>query len=400
MGMVEEVTVSGEPGYWFSGEPYFFTYTTPTASARSRPAWPATPSTATRRDLHPPGGRHPEGGGPHRRVDALSARAPGSLGCHRSRIPTGQPTQPPPVITYWCCVTPWPGAAFLRGRPATLHVRAACMWMMVSATWGARWPAAKASRVLRRHGRAAPRPAPARHGDLHEAEEVVQEAFARASVRWTRLRDYDVPEAWVRRVALNLAADRSRQLRRQGAGAAAPGPAAAVLAAPAEAVALLEALRTLPMRQRQVIVLHHLVDLPIEEVAATLGTRPGTVKPARPWPPRPGQPAQRRRGGAQLTMIHLRDHLQELAEAAASRRAYCRAYGCHPPRPPTTPPPRRRHRRAAGCESWPLVPLAPRTWAQAAGTWRRPRQLPGRASRPSWPPIPLTAARRRRSCGC
>ena len=31
-------------------------------------------------------------------------------------------------------------------------------------------------------------------GDLHEAEEVVQEAFARASVRWTRLRDYDVPE--------------------------------------------------------------------------------------------------------------------------------------------------------------------------------------------------------------
>jgi RNA polymerase sigma-70 factor, ECF subfamily len=32
-------------------------------------------------------------------------------------------------------------------------------------------------------------------GDLHEAEEVVQEAFARASLHWTRLRDYDVPEA-------------------------------------------------------------------------------------------------------------------------------------------------------------------------------------------------------------
>jgi RNA polymerase sigma-70 factor (ECF subfamily) len=44
------------------------------------------------------------------------------------------------------------------------------------------------------------------------------------------------------------------------------------------AVALLEALRTLPMRQRQAIVLHHLVDLSIEEVAATLGTRPGAVK--------------------------------------------------------------------------------------------------------------------------
>jgi hypothetical protein len=26
MGVVEEVTVGGEPGYWFSGEPHFFTY--------------------------------------------------------------------------------------------------------------------------------------------------------------------------------------------------------------------------------------------------------------------------------------------------------------------------------------------------------------------------------------
>jgi len=52
-------------------------------------------------------------------------------------------------------------------------------------------------------------------GDLHEAEEVVQEAFTRAATRWSRLRDYDVPEAWVRRVAMNLAADRARSLRRQ-----------------------------------------------------------------------------------------------------------------------------------------------------------------------------------------
>ena len=43
-------------------------------------------------------------------------------------------------------------------------------------------------------------------------------------------------------------------------------------------MALAEALRALPMHQRQAIVLHHLVDLPIEEVAATLGARSGTVK--------------------------------------------------------------------------------------------------------------------------
>jgi len=39
-------------------------------------------------------------------------------------------------------------------------------------------------------------------GDLNEAEEVVQEAFTRAVARWQRLRDYDRPEAWVRRVAM------------------------------------------------------------------------------------------------------------------------------------------------------------------------------------------------------
>jgi hypothetical protein len=53
-------------------------------------------------------------------------------------------------------------------------------------------------------------------GDLHEAEEVVQEAFTRAAARWSRLCDYDVPEAWVRRVAMNLVTDRARNLRRPG----------------------------------------------------------------------------------------------------------------------------------------------------------------------------------------
>ena len=56
------------------------------------------------------------------------------------------------------------------------------------------------------------------------------------------------------------------------------GPPATVPPASVEALALAEALRALPVRQRQAIVLHHLVDLSIEEVAATLGTRPGAVK--------------------------------------------------------------------------------------------------------------------------
>ena len=115
-------------------------------------------------------------------------------------------------------------------------------------------------------------------GDLHEAEEVVQEAFARASTRWARLRDYDRPEAWVRRVAMNLATDRSRRRHRQLAALQRHGPPAPVPPVSVGALALLHALGTLPIRQRQAIVLHYLADLPVEEVAATLGTRAGTVK--------------------------------------------------------------------------------------------------------------------------
>ena len=85
-------------------------------------------------------------------------------------------------------------------------------------------------------------------GDLHEAEDLVQEAFARASTRWARLRGYDIPEAWVRRVALR------------------------------HALAVEIALRTLPIRYRQVVVLHYLLGLPVEEVARELAIPAGTVK--------------------------------------------------------------------------------------------------------------------------
>ena len=57
-------------------------------------------------------------------------------------------------------------------------------------------------------------------GDLQDAEDVVQEALTRAAVRWERLRDYAVPEAWVRRVAMNLTSDGFRRARRRLAVAA------------------------------------------------------------------------------------------------------------------------------------------------------------------------------------
>ncbi len=50
-------------------------------------------------------------------------------------------------------------------------------------------------------------------GDRHEAEEAAQEAFARALARWPRLCQYDLPEAWIRRVALRIAIDSGRRRR-------------------------------------------------------------------------------------------------------------------------------------------------------------------------------------------
>jgi RNA polymerase sigma-70 factor, ECF subfamily len=115
-------------------------------------------------------------------------------------------------------------------------------------------------------------------GDLAEAENALQEAYARAFVRWSRVRGYDLPEAWVRRVAINLAAMADRSLRRRARALLRLGPPPLVPELSPELIDLHDALRALPLGQRQVIVLHHLVGLPVEEVARELRLAPGTVK--------------------------------------------------------------------------------------------------------------------------
>lgn len=117
-------------------------------------------------------------------------------------------------------------------------------------------------------------------GDLHEAEEVVQEAFTRAAGRWQRLREYDLPELWVRRVAINLATDSRRRVRRRLAVQAQLDAEAAAVVPPisVDGLAVAAALATLPRRQRQVVVLHYLLDVPVGEVARQLSMPVGTVK--------------------------------------------------------------------------------------------------------------------------
>jgi RNA polymerase sigma-70 factor (ECF subfamily) len=114
--------------------------------------------------------------------------------------------------------------------------------------------------------------------DLHEAEDCVQEAFARASTRWSRLRDYEAPEAWVRRVAFNLAASGGRRARRRLAILARLAPEPHQPPVSDDELALLQALGRLPMSQREPVVLHYLVGLPLDHIAAQLGVTTSSVK--------------------------------------------------------------------------------------------------------------------------
>jgi RNA polymerase sigma-70 factor (ECF subfamily) len=115
-------------------------------------------------------------------------------------------------------------------------------------------------------------------GDLNEAEDVVQEAFTRAAARWSRVRAYQAPEAWVRRVALNEAFTVMRRAKRQLRllGRLAPPQEAPEL--PSDMLDLLAAMRGLPANQREVLVLHYLVELSLEEVARHLRIPGGTAK--------------------------------------------------------------------------------------------------------------------------
>jgi RNA polymerase sigma-70 factor, ECF subfamily len=119
-------------------------------------------------------------------------------------------------------------------------------------------------------------------GSRAEAEDVVQEAFARALARWPGVAAYDQPDAWVRKVALRLAIDSTRRVRRTARLtariAANPYHADYDPLDPLPSTRLTAALLRVPLRQREVLVLHYLADLPVEAIARDRGLSAGTVK--------------------------------------------------------------------------------------------------------------------------
>jgi DNA-directed RNA polymerase specialized sigma24 family protein len=92
-------------------------------------------------------------------------------------------------------------------------------------------------------------------GDAGLAEELTQEALARVVRHWPQVREMDSPAAWVHRVGLNLA---NSSFRRRSA--------------------VRQAVRALPPRQREAVVLRYFLDVSVRDAAAQMGCAEGTVK--------------------------------------------------------------------------------------------------------------------------
>jgi RNA polymerase sigma-70 factor (ECF subfamily) len=116
-------------------------------------------------------------------------------------------------------------------------------------------------------------------GDRGVAEELAQEALARAVERWGRVATMHSPDAWVYRVAFNLARS---GFRRRAAERRATARLAGIAPAPpddtASAVAVRAAVHALPPRQRAVVIARFYGGLSVPETAEALGCAEGTVK--------------------------------------------------------------------------------------------------------------------------
>jgi RNA polymerase sigma-70 factor (sigma-E family) len=114
-------------------------------------------------------------------------------------------------------------------------------------------------------------------GDHGHAEDLVQTALLRTARRWSAARRD--PDAYARRVVVNLARDRWRLLRRRfGEAPLEIDVAVPVTDGLADRELLLAAVRLLPPGQRAVLVLRYFDDLSVADTAAALGCSTGTVK--------------------------------------------------------------------------------------------------------------------------
>lgn len=115
--------------------------------------------------------------------------------------------------------------------------------------------------------------------DRAAAEDVAQEAFLKLYLNWDAVRTHPAPDSWLYRVAVNRATDYRRRLARWMRTAArlreTPNAAQSEVWEPSPE--FLSAMHSLPQGQRTAAVLRYLLDMPVEEVAATMGISEGAV---------------------------------------------------------------------------------------------------------------------------
>lgn len=118
--------------------------------------------------------------------------------------------------------------------------------------------------------------------DCHTAEDVVQDAYVRVAARHYRLRDPHKALAYLRQTVVNLSRNslRRRMLARRHAASSLPVAASAEDDAidRFERQAVIQGLRALPRRQREVLVLRYYLECSVEETAELLGLSTGSVK--------------------------------------------------------------------------------------------------------------------------
>jgi RNA polymerase sigma-70 factor (sigma-E family) len=115
-------------------------------------------------------------------------------------------------------------------------------------------------------------------GDRHAAEDLVQEVLEQMYVKWRRIEG--APEAYARRALVNRSTNRWRSRGRRPEAPLAYHDVAEPDHSEDVAIrgAVVDALRSLPPRQRAAVVLRYLDDLPVSEVARAMDCTEGTVK--------------------------------------------------------------------------------------------------------------------------
>src|SRR6478736_8404175 len=116
--------------------------------------------------------------------------------------------------------------------------------------------------------------------DVPTAEEVVQDAFVAVHARWSRLRDPDLGLAYLRQTVVNRSrsALRHRSVVERHAATLRPVDTPDTAPDTDRREAVLEAMRALPQRQREVLALRYYLDLSAAEIADALGISRGAVK--------------------------------------------------------------------------------------------------------------------------